>query len=318
MSYILQDTALHTPGIFGVQKLVLIAIASYINQTGKSWPSVQTIAELIGMSTRTVNRHIADLLKKGYLVRIYRKGRSAITKLTDRVLNMLDLGQTPDSLSEPPLTDCQIEPVIGINQITAHSQNVSIAADAVIVVFEKKTPEVQQPTAAVPVLPLPATAATVTPVHSEPPPATATTVSPFADVPVQLIVDFGIVRKNKKKPAQITNTEAQVFAEQASIAGLTVAQAVRECVLRGWARFEASWLPAKPTEATSSVFVPETVQPVTPAIKAAGMAGLTALRSTMGASTDPLAWARDAVERDAAGERIGNALLRNARMALRI
>ena len=130
---------------------------------------------------------------------------------------------------------------------------------------------------------------------------------------------FGIVRKAKKKAPTITSTEATVFAEQAGRAGMTVAQAVRECVLRGWSRFEASWLPPQAASmAPPAVYVPEVAQPVTPAIKAEGMAALERVRAKFVPNADPLSWARNAIERDTKGERVGHALLRNARMALRI
>ena len=311
MSFSLTDTALHTPGISAGQTLVLAAIATFADMSGKAWPSIQAIAKITKQSIRTVQTHIASLLKLGFLKRIYRSGRSAITYITIRVTGVLTPVQTPATVAPAPPQLSHPEPAIeSINQKTAQSQIDSIAAAAVIVVYESPAiPDIQQPAPTEPVLP----SAPVMPL-----PAPVQTADPFADVPVQLIVDFGIIRKNKKKPAQITGTEAKVFAEQASIAGLTPAQAMFECVTRGWSRFNASWLPAKPTEATSSVFVPETVQPVTQEIKSAGLADLTALRSTIGASTDPLKWARDAIARDARGERVGYARLRNARMALRI
>jgi DNA-binding transcriptional ArsR family regulator len=303
MSFIFQDIALHTAGVVGVQKLVLIAIASFTNKHGESWPSVATIASLIGISTRTVSRHIALLLKKGYLVRIYRKGRSALTRISTKVWDMLALGQTSDSLSDPPMTDCQIEPVIGINQITAPSQIDSVTATADVVIFETVIPDSR--TAAV--LTLPATTETVQ------------TVNPFAGVEPQLLADFGVVRKAKKKPAQITRTEALIFANEAQKAGMTVAQAMFECVTRGWSRFQAEWLPPKPLEQATRLFVPEMMQLATPEIKAAGMAAWSALRTQfIPSAIDPLRWARDAIAKDAAGERVGHALLRNARMALRI
>ena len=310
MSFILVDNVFDgVNGILPGQKLVLLALAKFADSNGKSWPSVQTIASMVGMGVRTVARHIASLIKLGYLERIYRAGRSSITRITARVLNMLSIGQTTAKLAPIPRPNWQTEPVTeSINQKTAQSQIDSIAAAAVIVAFEiPAIPDIQQPTDAVP------------PIASEKPlPAPATTANPFDNVPVQLIEDFGIVRKNKKKPAKITSTEAVIFAAEAAKSGLTIAEAVTTCITRGWSRFNASWLPAKPVEARTAAYVPEVAQPVTQEIKSAGLAALTALRAKGAGATDPLKWARDAVDRDAAGERVGCALLRNAKMALRI
>lgn len=322
MSYVLTDTALHTANITTGQTIVLAAIATFADVNGKAWPSIRAIAEITKQSIRTVQNHIASLLKLGFLKRIYRSGRSAITIITSRVTGVLTPVQTPANSAYPPLQILHPEEVIqSVNQITAHSQNVSVAAGADIIVFETKIPDSR--TAAVPVqaiahvqaveLPVQTASQTATPV-----PTPTETVDPFAGVEPQLIADFGIVRKTKKKAPAVTRTEAIVFAEQAEKAGLTVAQAVRECVLRGWARFEAGWLPAKPVETPTRLFKPEVVQLATPETISAAKADLTALRSKIGASADPLQWARDAIKRADAGERVGNALMRNARLALRI
>lgn len=49
---------------------VLVAIAAHANsKTGNAWPSVETIAQYVGKSERTVQRAIAKLLGAGRLVR---------------------------------------------------------------------------------------------------------------------------------------------------------------------------------------------------------------------------------------------------------
>ena len=82
MSFKLAATALHTPGLTGGQKLVLTVIASLSDKSGNSCSSVRAIADLASISIRTVNHHIADLLKLGYLKRTYRSGKPAITRIT--------------------------------------------------------------------------------------------------------------------------------------------------------------------------------------------------------------------------------------------
>ncbi|MGV9762413.1 helix-turn-helix domain-containing protein [Micromonospora tulbaghiae] len=49
-------------------RLILVAIVAHANAEGDAWPSVQTIAEYVGCSTRTVQRALARLVQLGRLV----------------------------------------------------------------------------------------------------------------------------------------------------------------------------------------------------------------------------------------------------------
>ncbi len=331
------------------QTVVLAVIATFTDVAGKSWPSIETIARATKLCIRTVKYRIAELIKLGFLKRIIRQGKVAISIITEQ------LSPAQSSARHAPQVVHGMHPeevIESVNQITAPSQIDSVTATADVVIFETAIPDSRTaavlplPATTATVLPLPATTATMLPLPATtatmlplpattetmlPLPATTETMLPlpattatvqtadlFAGVEPQLLADFGIVRKAKKKPAQITRTEAAIFAAEAQKAGLTIADAVRECVLRGWSRFQAEWLPPKPIEQATRVFVPEMVQPATPEIKAAGKAAWSDLRIKFTPNVDPLAWARGAIAKDAAGERVGHALLRNARMALRI
>jgi DNA-binding transcriptional MocR family regulator len=50
------------------ERLVLVAIAAHANNEGNAWPSVATIADYVGCSTRTVQRALAKLVQLGRLV----------------------------------------------------------------------------------------------------------------------------------------------------------------------------------------------------------------------------------------------------------
>lgn len=50
------------------ERLVLLAIAAHSNGNGEAWPSVATIADHVGCSTRTVQRALAKLVQLGRLV----------------------------------------------------------------------------------------------------------------------------------------------------------------------------------------------------------------------------------------------------------
>ncbi|WP_435233015.1 helix-turn-helix domain-containing protein [Micromonospora aurantiaca (nom. illeg.)] len=49
------------------ERLVLVALAAHSNGDGDAWPSVATIAEYAGVSTRTVQRALAKLVQLGRL-----------------------------------------------------------------------------------------------------------------------------------------------------------------------------------------------------------------------------------------------------------
>ncbi|MBM0236250.1 helix-turn-helix domain-containing protein [Micromonospora sp. ATA32] len=50
------------------ERMVVLVIAAHQNQEGDAWPSVQTIADHVGCSTRTVQRALAKLVQLGRLV----------------------------------------------------------------------------------------------------------------------------------------------------------------------------------------------------------------------------------------------------------
>ncbi|MEU8086325.1 helix-turn-helix domain-containing protein [Micromonospora sp. NPDC049101] len=50
------------------ERLILVSIAAHANNEGDAWPSVATIAEYAGVSTRTVQRCLAKLVQLGRLV----------------------------------------------------------------------------------------------------------------------------------------------------------------------------------------------------------------------------------------------------------
>ena len=278
------------------QKLVLAGIATFTDQGGKCWPAVETIAERCSMCVRTVQNHISALVKLNYLVRTYRKGRSAITQLTEKAMGWLS-GTPAKSAPLPPQNlhpESVIEP---IKETTAQPTAPELAespAIAAVVVFESADTEAR-------------------------PAVDLVEDDPLAEVPAALLADFGIVRKAKKKAATVTKTEAVVFAAEAKKAGLTPAQAVEACIHRGWSRFEAAWLPQAPAMPVQRVYVPEVAPPASPDVIAAGRAALAALREKISrqgkASTT---WAAAALAKAAAGEHIAPAAMAAARAALRL
>ena len=241
------------------QKLVLGVIGTFTDQVGKCWPAVETIATRCAMCVRTVQHHINDLVKLHYLTRTYRTGRSAIIQLTEKAMGWL----TPAKSAPLPPQNLHPEPVIEpINQTTAQTVAPTLPdlpdspACAAVIVCETEKTELPDNLPPVPDLP-----------------------PELASVPPELLEDFGLVRKAKKKSPKVTKTEARVFAAEATKAGLTVPEMLKLCILRGWSRFEASWMPTvAPTAPPQAVFKPETAQPNDPMIVSVHRAKLAELR----------------------------------------
>lgn len=55
------------------EKYVLIMLANYADESGKCWPSVQTLANDTGLSTATVKRVLKKLTDRGVLSRAQRR-----------------------------------------------------------------------------------------------------------------------------------------------------------------------------------------------------------------------------------------------------
>lgn len=78
------------------ERLVLVAIAAHANHEGDAWPSVQTIADYVGCSTRTVQRALAKLVQLGRLV------VAKVANIATRVYRLAVGGVTP---AAPGATD---------------------------------------------------------------------------------------------------------------------------------------------------------------------------------------------------------------------
>ncbi|PUE58339.1 hypothetical protein B9Z44_01200 [Limnohabitans curvus] len=63
------------------------------------------------------------------------------------------------------------------------------------------------------------------------------------EVPIEIWADFLAIRKAKRAP--LTDTALDGIKGEATKAGITLEQALRECCLRGWQGFRAEWLKDK-------------------------------------------------------------------------
>lgn len=277
------------------QRLVLGAITTFTDQAGKCWPAIATIAARCALSVRSVQRHIADLLKLGYLQRQYRPGRAAITRVNLDPINPATVSPPPP----PPLPNWHPEQAIPepVTPITAPTvpepEQPGFAAIVFSEVMDTEPPPVPAPAADhLPVdhlqvttmqaadddhLPAPDHLQVDQAMQAELP--AVQSGNPLAEVPAELLADFGLVRQARKKSKTVTQTEARVLAVEANKANLSLAEVVKLCVLRGWSRFEAGWMPAPaPQQAPQAPYVHQVAPPASPEVKNAAMARLTELR----------------------------------------
>lgn len=49
------------------EKFLLVMMANYADANGRCWPSVQTLTDDTGMSRRSVQRAIKELVKRGFV-----------------------------------------------------------------------------------------------------------------------------------------------------------------------------------------------------------------------------------------------------------
>jgi DNA-binding transcriptional MocR family regulator len=76
MSYKAMDWAFEQPIKDAGLKIVLLCICKHANDEQEAWPSMRRIAQLTGLSTRTVVRKIAELEAANYITKQRRFGKN--------------------------------------------------------------------------------------------------------------------------------------------------------------------------------------------------------------------------------------------------
>jgi hypothetical protein len=64
---------LRLSGLSSTQRLIAVAIGDYADESGKAWPSLETLAENTGLNERTVGRNLPKIEEAGWL-KIARRG----------------------------------------------------------------------------------------------------------------------------------------------------------------------------------------------------------------------------------------------------
>jgi transcription initiation factor IIE alpha subunit len=68
MSFKILGHVIHNVSLPATQKLVLIVLADFYNEeSGKAWPSQDTLCTVTGLSLRSINRAIRELKRKGHI-----------------------------------------------------------------------------------------------------------------------------------------------------------------------------------------------------------------------------------------------------------
>jgi len=149
MSYTLTDAAFNQFNVNGAQQRILTGLCTFASNMGRCFPSVAAIAAKCKISTRTVERHLPELERKGIIERQKRLGRSSITRI-----HLV----TPAKMAEQYRQNVGTESVTeSVNSITAQPAAPVVAespAVAAIVLFDSVKPEVRDtaPVVSVPVV----------------------------------------------------------------------------------------------------------------------------------------------------------------------
>jgi pyruvate/2-oxoglutarate dehydrogenase complex dihydrolipoamide acyltransferase (E2) component len=212
------------------RKLVLLSLADNANDRGECYPSVDAVAARCGLSVRAVQGHIADLEKTGMVSRENRHGRSNLFTLhhrrfcTPQNLHPAESAPTTPAESAPP-------------------QNLHPAESA-------PHPAESAPHPAESAPPTPAESAPITVIepslnrqsnhHGAKRAQVVGGVFGLGDVDQQVLADWLAHRKRRK--ADVTATVVADLRKQAALAGLSVEDAIRTAIRRGWTGFEAAWV----------------------------------------------------------------------------
>jgi hypothetical protein len=89
----------------GLHRLVEVGMASYGSEENPEvFPSIEALAERVGMGQSSVRDHIAELLTVGEIERVGKRGRATIYRITCRWRSMPDYSTLPAAVSRRRVT----------------------------------------------------------------------------------------------------------------------------------------------------------------------------------------------------------------------
>ena len=230
------------------QKLVLLMLAERHNKdSGQCNPSLELLADDCGLSRRSVIDQIAKLQTAGYLTVRHRANEGL--RLPSQYVLHLGFG-VPERIQIENFDPYLLPPKV-VNDVHSGSERASppqcnTFTTPVNVLHEGSEPVAHKPGIEPGIEPVNtnsarATAAPAAPTIPPAPPAPpAPPVATIAGVPEELTSEWKQVRK-AKRAGPISQTVIDALHREAGKAGITVEQAVRCCVERGWQGFKADW-----------------------------------------------------------------------------
>lgn len=196
------------------RKMVLLSLCDNASDQGECYPSIESIAKRCGMTDRSVYNHLAALEEMGMLVRQDRHGRSNLYRLNPCKFF------TPETIS--PLKPFQVTPetISGAPETISPPVPETISPITIIEPSLNRQENHQVPKGV----------------------SVKAAVFGLTDVDPQVLADWLTHRKRRK--ADVTATVVADLRKQAALAGLSVDDAMRTAIRRGWTGFEAAWVGA--------------------------------------------------------------------------
>ena len=198
--------------ISSTQKLVLLALSDSANDDGICYPSVAALVKKCSLSDRGVQKCLAELQGMGFVTKKMRSGHSTVYVVT------------PEPRSPLPTNHVHPEPCSPPNVV-------------------HPTPERGSPRNVI------ETKVKTKGKHITPQDGSNSLLKTFG-IDGDLAKDFIAHRKAKK--ATVTKTVLDGFQREADKAGISIADAVRISIERGWVGFKAEWHKQAPVVFNSS------------------------------------------------------------------
>lgn len=204
------------------RKMVLLSLCDNASDQGECYPSIEAIAKRCGMTDRSVYNHLAALEQMGMLERQDRHGRSNLYRLNPCKFF------TPETVS--PLKPFQVTPETVSGDPETISPPVPETISPITIIEPSLNRQVnRQCSKSVDV---------------------KAAVFGLTDIDAQVLADWFALRKRRK--ADVTATVVADLRKQAELAGLSVEDAMRTAIRRGWTGFEAAWVASADRPATDA------------------------------------------------------------------
>lgn len=215
--------------IGGSEKLVLLAMADWCNDTGGSlYPSISAIAKKTCSSESQARRVLHSLINKGY-VSVVGNFSGGAQNMTRRY--QIELSRLTPSADATPTIDAtpSASATPSVDATPSASAHIPLAPMRV-------TPSIDATPPLAPMLPKPP----VLPLNIKGTINNAHAILATLGIDKQIASDWIILRKQKK--AAVTETAMQGIQREADKAGLSLEAVLRVCCERGWSGFKAEWM----------------------------------------------------------------------------